>query len=228
MAGRTISVERQALGSTRVMRTCGMMGEVVGKAAWICVRHHTSPRGVYEQYLDILKDLMNQPGAMRRDSLEADLYLPANAKKLPEIVSDTLDPKKMEGIVIDDEDAELIGTWSKGQGLKPFVNSHYSYSGAKGASARFSFAVKESGTYEVRAYWQPHENRAKATPITILSADGEKTVTVDQSKPATGKQGAQALGTFKFNAGEEASVTFRTEGAKGNVHLDAVQIVPVK
>jgi ribulose 1,5-bisphosphate synthetase/thiazole synthase len=228
MAGRTISVERQALGSTRVMRTCGMMGEVVGKAAWICVRHHTSPRGVYEQYLDILKDLMNQPGAMRRDSLEADLYLPANAKKLPEIVSDTLDPKKMEGIIIDDEDAELVGTWSKGQGLKPFVNSHYSYSGAKGASARFSFAVKESGTYEVRAYWQPHENRAKATPITILSADGEKTVTVDQSKPATGKQGAQALGTFKFNAGEEASVTFRTEGAKGNVHLDAVQIVPVK
>ena len=34
-----------------------MMGEVVGKAAWICVRHHTSPRGVYDQYLDILKDL---------------------------------------------------------------------------------------------------------------------------------------------------------------------------
>ena len=49
-------------------------------------------------------------GAMRRDSLEADLYLPANAKKLPEIVSDTLDPKKMEGIIIDDEDAELVGT----------------------------------------------------------------------------------------------------------------------
>ena len=77
------------------------MGEVVGKAAWICVRHHTTPRGVYEQYLDILKDLMNQPGAMRRDSLEAALYLPANAKKLPEVASDGLDPKKMEGIVID-------------------------------------------------------------------------------------------------------------------------------
>jgi hypothetical protein len=49
---------------------------------------------------------------------------------------------------------------------------------------------------------------------------------VDQSKPASGKQGAHSLGTFKFNAGEEAAVIFRTEGAGGNVHLDAVQILP--
>ena len=228
MAGRTISVERQALGSTRVMRTCGMMGEVVGKAAWICVRHHTTPRGVYDQYLDILKDLMNQPGAMRRDSLEGALYLPANAKKLPEVASDGLDPKKMEGIIIDDEDAELEGAWAKGEGLKPFVGEHYSYGSAKGASARFSFAVKESGKYDVRVYWQPHENRAKAAPITVMSADGEKTIHVNQSKPASGLHGAQSLGTFKFNAGEEASVIFRTEGAQGNVHLDAVQVVPAK
>ena len=79
MAGRTISVERFALGSTRVMRTCGMMGEVVGKAAWVCVRHHTTPRGVYEQYPHVLKDLMSHPGAMPRDGLEEALYLPANA-----------------------------------------------------------------------------------------------------------------------------------------------------
>ncbi|WP_218280841.1 FAD-dependent oxidoreductase [Verrucomicrobium spinosum] len=44
MAGRNISVDHNALGSTRVMRTCGMMGEVVGKAAYLCVRHQTSPR----------------------------------------------------------------------------------------------------------------------------------------------------------------------------------------
>jgi hypothetical protein len=33
MAGRDISVSHIALGSVRVMRTCGMMGEVVGMAA---------------------------------------------------------------------------------------------------------------------------------------------------------------------------------------------------
>lgn len=225
MAGRTISVERHALGSTRVMRTCGMMGEVVGKAAWVCVRHHTTPRGVYEQYLDILKDLMKQPGAMRRDNLESPLYLPASAKKLPELTSEEIDPAKLEGIVIDDADADLTGSWSKGEGLKPFVGDHYSYGSAKGASARFAFAVKESGTYDVRIYWQPHANRGKTVPVTVLSADGEKTLTVNQSKPAGGKQGAHSLGKFKFNAGEEAAVIIRTEGAGGNVHLDAVQVV---
>lgn len=77
MAGRDISVEREALGPVRVMRTCGMMGEIVGKAAWICVRHDTSPRGVYEQHLDQLQNLMRQPGASRRTSLTGELVLPA-------------------------------------------------------------------------------------------------------------------------------------------------------
>ncbi len=230
MAGRTISVERHALGSTRVMRTCGMMGEVVGKAAWICVRHHTTPRGVYEQYLDILKDLMSQPGAMRRDTIEGALYLPANAKKLPEpsLSLGSIDPKKLEGIVIDDKDAELNGKWTHGESLKPFIGEHYSYSSDKTASARFAFSVKQTGKYEVRIYFQPHENRARTAPVSILSADGEKVFTVDQTKPAKGKDGAESLGVFHFAAGEESAVIFRAMGAGGNVHLDAVQILPAK
>jgi ribulose 1,5-bisphosphate synthetase/thiazole synthase len=230
MAGRTISVDRNSLGSTRVMRTCGMMGEVVGKAAWICVRHHTTPRGVYEQYLDILKDLMNKPGAMRRDALEGDLYLPANAKKLPDtaLSSDSIDPKKLEGIVIDDTEAELNGKWAHGEGLKTYVGEHYSYGSDKGASARFAFSVKQTGSYEVRIFFQPHENRAKTAPVSVLSADGEKTVTVNQTKAAPLPQGAYSLGTFKFTAGEESAVIFRTAGAGGNVHLDAVQVLPAK
>jgi ribulose 1,5-bisphosphate synthetase/thiazole synthase len=233
MAGRTISVERHALGSTRVMRTCGMMGEVVGKAAWICVRHHTSPRGVYEQYLDILKDLMTQPGAMRRDTLEGSLYLPANAKKLPDLPppgtsADSIDPTKLEGLVIDDTEAELTGKWTHGEGLKPYIGKHYSYSSDPTASARFPFSVKQTGSYEVRIYFQPHENRAKTAPITLLTADGEKTLTVDQAKDPKDPQGAYSLGTYKFTAGEESAVIFRTAGASGNVHLDAVQILPAK
>ena len=33
MAGRDISVSHVALGTVRLMRTCGMMGEVIGMAA---------------------------------------------------------------------------------------------------------------------------------------------------------------------------------------------------
>ena len=57
MAGRNISVTHVALGTTRVMRTCGMMGELLGMAASLCKKHETTPRGVYNDHLDELKDL---------------------------------------------------------------------------------------------------------------------------------------------------------------------------
>lgn len=65
MAGRNISVSKTGLGPVRVMRTCGMMGEIVGKAATICIEEKTSPRGVYEKHLPKLQELMRQPGAYR-------------------------------------------------------------------------------------------------------------------------------------------------------------------
>jgi hypothetical protein len=62
MAGRNISVSKTGLGPVRVMRTCGMMGEIVGKAASICVKQKTTPRGVYEEHLPKLQGLMKEPG----------------------------------------------------------------------------------------------------------------------------------------------------------------------
>jgi hypothetical protein len=58
MAGRDISVTHEALGPVRVMRTCGMMGEVVGMAASLCKAHGCNPRQIYETHLDELKGLM--------------------------------------------------------------------------------------------------------------------------------------------------------------------------
>jgi hypothetical protein len=58
MAGRNISVTHVALGTIRVMRTTGMMGEVVGMAASICKNKKVLPRDIYTQYFDDLKVLM--------------------------------------------------------------------------------------------------------------------------------------------------------------------------
>lgn len=60
MAGRNISVTHVALGTVRVMRTTGMMGEVVGMAASVAKKHNTNPRGVYQNHLDELKTLMEK------------------------------------------------------------------------------------------------------------------------------------------------------------------------
>ena len=60
MAGRNISVTHVALGTVRVMRTGGMMGEVVGMAAFLCKKNACAPRDVYTAHLEELKALMTK------------------------------------------------------------------------------------------------------------------------------------------------------------------------
>jgi hypothetical protein len=60
MAGRNISVTHIALGTIRVMRTTGMMGEVVGMAASLAKKHQTTPREVYQNHMEELKALMEK------------------------------------------------------------------------------------------------------------------------------------------------------------------------
>lgn len=58
MAGRDISVSHVALGTTRLMRTCGMMGEVLGMAASICKTQKATPRELYQNHFADLEKLM--------------------------------------------------------------------------------------------------------------------------------------------------------------------------
>jgi hypothetical protein len=58
MAGRDISVSHDVLGTVRVMKTGGLMGEVVGMAAFLCKDKNASPREVYHKYLEELKNLI--------------------------------------------------------------------------------------------------------------------------------------------------------------------------
>ncbi len=70
MAGRNISVEREALGTIRVMKTIGMMGVTVGRAAALATIRECSPRDIYERHLDEVKSLWRQPGATRYQTLD--------------------------------------------------------------------------------------------------------------------------------------------------------------
>lgn len=222
MAGRNISVDREAIGPVRVMRNCGMMGEIVGKAAWICIRHRTGPRGVYEKHLALLRELMQQPGAARRESVEGALQLPPGVQP---VVGQGIPLEQLEGIVVDDAAARYTGEWDDAGTLSGFVGDGYRYSSQPGSSAEFPFRVKTSGTYEVRVAWQPHANRARSAPVAVRTAEGEKAVTLDQTKAAGGARGFERIGSWRFEAGRESSVVLRTDGARGTVHVDAIQII---
>lgn len=235
MAGRNVSVDRGALGTVRVMRTCGMMGEVVGKAASICLKRDCLPRDVYHSYLDELKELMNQPGKARRetvnDPIRTDVALSAASQSpaRPHRAEGShrgVDPKSLEGIIVDDSQAKLTGEWTSGTGLAGFVGAAYRYAGDKGKTeARFEFTVPSKGMYEVRFAYTPHENRAERVLVTVHSAEGVTQAPVNQRVAPLLKHGFVSLGVYRFDSQSPGAVVISTEGAKGNVAIDAIQVL---
>jgi hypothetical protein len=63
MAGRNVSASHIAMSATRVMLTCAVMGQAAGTAAAMCVDRDTTPRGIYEKYLEELQQQLLKDGA---------------------------------------------------------------------------------------------------------------------------------------------------------------------
>ena len=231
MAGRCISVTHQALGTVRVMKTCGMMGEVVGKAASICVKEDCDPRGVYDSHLETLLAMLELPGKARRATVDDEFVIPADAMKRagPLGPMSGVDPSSLPGVVVDDQKAKKVGKWSKGTGLKGYFGFSYLYSSDQGASATFSTKLAKAGKVEVRLAYGSHENRGSAVPVTV-SVGGEvaRQLKIDMRKPAPLEHGMISLGSYDAGAGAEIAVKVEARGAGGNAHVDAVQFLPVE
>jgi hypothetical protein len=141
-----------------------------------------------------------------------------------------IDVAKLEGVVIDDAQAEKSEGWHSSSSIGGFVGAAYLHDNNENrgkVKAVFRPKLPKAGRYEVRIAYPPNPNRATNVPVTVASADGEKSLTVDQTKgPKPGP--LHSVGTFTFDAGDTASVTISNEGANGHVIIDAVQFVPVK
>ena len=66
MAGRNVSVTHVALGTTRVQSTIATFGQAAGTAAALCLKHETTPRGIYQHHLEELQQTL----------LKHDQYIP--------------------------------------------------------------------------------------------------------------------------------------------------------
>lgn len=58
LAGRHLSVSHLAMGTVRLQRTLGGVGQAVGVAADLCRRHACEPRAVYQQHLTTLQQTL--------------------------------------------------------------------------------------------------------------------------------------------------------------------------
>lgn len=149
---------------------------------------------------------------------------PAVAAAGPEI----LQAKDLPGIVVDDADAKRVGEWQHSQYSKRYIGNGYLHDidGGKGSKTlTFAPDLPASGKYEVRLAYTPGGNRAEKVPTTVFSADGEKTIFVNEraTPPIDGR--FVSLGEYRFERGGQSFVIVSNEGTTGHVISDAVQFI---
>lgn len=141
------------------------------------------------------------------------------------LFANTLDAAEPLGIVVDDADANQTGTWKRSTISKPFFKEGYSTAmGGSGAAMTYRVSIKQAGKYHILMSYPAGSNRSAMTPVTIPTAEGEKTVTVNQKQDPVGPGGFHVLGQFGFEAGDVA-ITIGTEGTKDYIIADAVRVL---
>jgi hypothetical protein len=141
----------------------------------------------------------------------------------------SVDPKKLPGIVLDDESMERTGNWLPSSSMSGFVGQYYWHDGNEAnKQARFATKLKSAGIYEVRLAYTPHSNRATNVPVTIRHASGDAVVKVNQRLVPAIDKTFVSLGKFRFEAEAEAVISISNAGVDGYVVVDAVQFLPAK
>jgi len=210
MAGRNISVTQDALGTVRVMKTTGMMGEVVGLAAALCKKYNTLPRTIYTNHLNELKAYIYTGIPAAGDSMI-----------IKEIISP--DPKNPQ-IIVDNTDAACTfdSSWPTSVYSGGYIGTNYMQDGNTSADAtkwaKWTPTIPKAGKYRVFMNWTEGGGRPTIAPVEIQTADSISNTTVNQT--ANGGMW-NYLGTFRFVAGNQGYVKLSASAA-GSTIADAV------
>jgi hypothetical protein len=141
----------------------------------------------------------------------------------------TPDHLPLAGVIYDELDAELVGTWRESRlNQNRFGNGYVVYDPGTGSSrAIFRASLPENGEYEVRVAYSPGKNRAGSVPITVEAWDGIHQLTLDERRPPQIAGLFQPVGRFRFEKGGRANLIIDSAGVDGFLIVDAVQFIAV-
>lgn len=135
------------------------------------------------------------------------------------------------GMVVDNQQATLIGDWQDSTSSKAYVDAGYLHDkNANKGKSSVTFEPKNipAGEYNVRIAYSHGENRSTKTMVRIFSADGETEVIINQRKPAADDGLWQTLGKYRFEPSGQAFVVLSNEDSDGHVIADAVQFAALE
>ncbi len=134
----------------------------------------------------------------------------------------TASPLFAQTIVIDNSDINfsvISGDWSESKVVSGYQGSNYLHDGNVDSLSAVSWQIdtENNGQYEVFAKWTAHGNRASNAGYTVLDANGEHTVYVNQK----GNNGEWiSLGVYK----QPHEVKLSNLNADGYVIADSIKI----
>jgi hypothetical protein len=205
-----VSSSHIAFGSIRMEPVFMILGQSAATAAVLAIE---ADRAVQDVGYDQLRERLLQDGQVL-ESAESLRAAPGVA------------PSRLEGIVVDDEQAILTGPWSASNSAGKWVGSGYLHDGNAHdgkATACFEAKLPKAGRYEVRLAYAANPNRASNVPVVVRHAGGEKTVLVNQKQTPAIDGLFVSLGEFEFSADSPAAVVVTNSGTDGHVIVDAVQ-----
>ncbi len=202
-----LSCTHVGISSIRVEPTWMILGQSAGVAAALAA--------------DVQVSVQDLPYPKLRERLLSQ----GQVLELPEVPED---PLALPG-VIDDANAELVGTWKRSSNFKPHVGSGYVHDDKRAdgkSQAIFRFKAPDSGKYTLKMAYSAHETRAKNVPIFIISGSHEKQIEVDQTLPLPAGELFRSVGSLQLESGVETVITISNTGTDGFVIVDAIQFTP--
>jgi FAD dependent oxidoreductase len=204
-----LSATHIAYGSIRMEPVFMILGQSSATAASFAIDNHVAVQRI--DYTKLRAQLLQDGQVLEWTGGEANLA-PA---------------PKLEGIVLDDTEAEKAGEWIAGTLVESRrVGIGYIHDGNKDKGActvRWRPEIPQAGEYEIVLHFPPHPNRATSVPVTIETSNtAARTVRINEQDDSA----RASLGTFRLPRGKPITITLSNKDTDGYVIADGVQLVP--
>jgi hypothetical protein len=137
---------------------------------------------------------------------------------------------QLPGVIVDDAQARQVGQWQHSQHSQRYIGDGYLHDQNDGKGSKtlsFIPRLPQDGRYEVRLAYIAGSSRSSAVSVTVFSADGERTILVNQQQTPPLQGRFVSLGEYQFEVEGQSFVIISNENSPGHVTADAVQFLPV-
>ncbi len=208
-----------AMSSLRIEGAWMAIGQGAGVAAALSAKHGVNVQAL--PYSELRTRLLAQGQTVELPAPPA-LKTDAKASKATPI-------KSAQGLLLDDQVAELEGTWIRSTNFKPYIGTGYVHDEQRSdgkSRATFRFKGPTDGEFALRMAYSAHETRTKRLPIVLVGDGQEQRLTVDQTVPLPAGEAFRTVGQVRLRKGVDYTLTLSNTGTEGFVILDALQLIP--